>query len=77
MLVTVVSDGRSKVNDDTLKYLGSLGIYDKELMDSALLTTQEIPTMHLFEKTLQMGIDDGANYAPSHGVDNGKTEFRS
>ncbi len=73
MLVVIVADGRSKADEDTLKYLADLGVYSEDLMYSTLDTVKDVNvTMHMFEKTVQMAIDDGgARYTPSSGADNG------
>jgi len=57
IMLIIVADGRSKVNPGTFTFLQKLGLFDEDLMFECLGTTEKEVTMHLFERTLQMGID--------------------
>ncbi|RHY46495.1 hypothetical protein DYB28_008242 [Aphanomyces astaci] len=56
VLVVVVSDGRTKANKGTLDWLGSVGLYDEDVMH---ITSTGVPVQcHLFEHSLQWTKED-------------------
>jgi hypothetical protein len=49
MLVVIVADGRTKVDEGTLKYLAELGVYSEDLMYSTLDTVKDVNDAYVRE----------------------------
>jgi chitin synthase len=65
VLVCIVADGRESMNEKTLDYLNSIGLFDEDVMtiNSAGIDVQ----CHLFEKTLQL-TENGRSLTPLQTV---------
>ncbi|KAI9500757.1 glycosyltransferase family 2 protein [Coemansia spiralis] len=67
VVVCIVSDGRNKINDRTLAVLGAIGVYQQGVMQRAVSNNDV--TAHLFEYTVQTGIDANMNFlGPQQGM---------
>ncbi|CAK4684155.1 unnamed protein product [Aphanomyces euteiches] len=61
--ITVVADGRTKVNPSTLAYLQKLGGFDKQIMNE--ISSGMSTKVHLFESTIQLPTEvEGLFYPP-------------
>ncbi|KAJ1664341.1 hypothetical protein IW140_004152 [Coemansia sp. RSA 1813] len=67
VVVCIVSDGRTKINDRTLAVLGALGVYQQGVMQRKV--NDDDVTAHLFEYTVQSCIDANMNFlGPQQGM---------